>query len=76
LAETKLAAWFVRQIGLLYAVEKLLREQKAGPRLRAAMRNWQSRLVLEQLRRAMELVRRRTLLQGLLGKAIDYALKR
>jgi len=30
LEETKLAAWFVRQIGLLYAVEKKLREQKAG----------------------------------------------
>ena len=38
LAETKLAAWFVRQIGQLYAVEKKLREQKAGPQLRAAMR--------------------------------------
>ncbi len=76
LAESRLAAWLVRQIGLLYAVEKLLREQKAGPRLRAAMRNWQSRPVLERLRRAMELVRRRTLPQGLLGKAIDYALKR
>ncbi len=76
LAESRLAAWFVRQIGLLYAVEKLLREKKAGPRLRAAMRNWQSRPVLERLRRAMELVRRRTLPQGLLGKAIEYALKR
>ena len=42
LAETRLAAWFVRQIGLLYAVEKHLREKKAGPRLRAAMRNWQT----------------------------------
>jgi hypothetical protein len=40
------------------------------------MRNWQSRPVLERLRRVMELVRRRTLPQGLLGKAIDYALKR
>jgi transposase len=76
LAESKLAAWFVHQIGLLYAVEKRLREKKAGPRLRAAMRNWQSRPVLERLRRAMELVRRRTLPQGLLGQAIDYALKR
>lgn len=76
LAETKLAAWFVRQIGLLYAVEKKLREQKAGPALRQAMRMWQSRPVLARLHRAMELVRRRTLPQGLLGQAIDYALKR
>src|SRR5271168_3827509 len=76
LAETKLAAWFVRQIGQLYAVEKKLREQKAGPQLRAAMRVWQSQPVLNRLHRAMELIRRKTLPQGLLGQAIDYALKR
>jgi transposase len=76
LAESKLAAWYIRQIGQLYAVEKRLRETKAGPRLRAAMRTWQSRPVLERLHRAMELVRQRTLPQGLLGQAIDYALKR
>ena len=76
LAESKPAAWFVRQIGLLYAVEKKVREQNAGPQLRAAMRVWQSAPVLERLYRAMELIRRKTLLQGLLGQAIDYALKR
>jgi transposase len=76
LAETKLAAWFVRQIGLLYVVEKRLREKKAGPALRQAMRAWQSQPVLARLHRAMELVRRKTLPQGLLGQAIDYALKR
>jgi transposase len=76
LTESKLAAWFVRQIGLMYAVEKELREKKAGPQLRAAIRTWQSRPILERLRRAMELVRERTLPQGLLGQAIDYALKR
>jgi transposase len=76
LAETKLAAWFLGQIGQLYALEKKLREQKAGPQLRAAMRVWQSRPVLTRLHRGMELVRRQTLPQGLLGHAIDYALKR
>jgi transposase len=75
LAETKLAAWFVGQIGQLYGVEKKLREQKAGPQLRAAARAWQSRPVLARLHRAMELIRRKTLPQGLLGQAIDYALK-
>ena len=65
------------QIGQLYGVEKKLREKKAGPQLRAAMRRWQSRPVLARLHRAMELVRRRTLpIKGLLGQAIDYALKR
>jgi hypothetical protein len=76
LVETKLAVWFVRQIGLLYAVEKKLREQKTGPALREAMRAWQSQPVLTRLHRAMELTRRKTLPQGLLGQAIDYALKR
>ena len=76
LGESKLAAWFVRQIGLLYAVEKKLRRQKAGPALRQAVRAWQSRPVLERLQRAMQLVRQRTLPQGLLGQAIDYALIR
>jgi transposase len=76
LAETKLAAWFVSQIGQLYALEKKLREQKAGPALREAMRAWQSQPVLNRLHRAMELIRRKTLPQGLLGQAIDYTLKR
>jgi transposase len=76
MSESKVAAWFVGQMGQLYAVEKKLRAQKAGPRLRAALRVWQSRPVLARLRRAMELVRGKTLPQGLLGQAIDYALKR
>lgn len=76
LGESKLAAWFVRQIGWLYAVEKKLRRQRAGPRLRQAVRSWQSRPVLERLHRALQLVRVRTLPQGLLGQAIDYALSR
>jgi hypothetical protein len=76
LVESKLAAWFVRQIGLLYMVEKELREKHAGPQLRAAIRTCQSRPILARLRRAMELARGRTLPQGLLGQAIDYALKR
>jgi hypothetical protein len=42
LSESKKAAWFVRQIGLLYAVEKELREKNAGPKLRAAIRTWQN----------------------------------
>jgi transposase len=76
LGEGRLAAWFVGQIGLLYGVEKHLRQHRAGPQLRAAVRVWQSRPVLVRLRRAMELVRRRVLPQSLLGQALDYALGR
>lgn len=76
LGEGRLAAWFVGQIGKLYAVEKHLREQNAGPQLRAAVRAWQSRPILERLRRAMAVVRRRVLPKSQLGQAIDYTLSR
>jgi len=76
LGEGRAAAWIVGQIGLLYAVEKTLREQPAGPQLRAAMRAWQSRPILARLRRALEAVRRRVLPQSRLGQAIDYSLSR
>jgi transposase len=76
LVEGRSAAWLVGQIGKLYAVEKHLREQYAGPQLRAAVRAWQSRPILERLRRAMEVVRRRVLPKSLLGQAIDYTLAR
>ena len=76
LGEGRSAAWLVGQIGRLYAVEKQLREQQAGPQLRAAARAWQSRPILERLRRALEIVRRRVLPKSLLGQAIDYTLAR
>jgi len=76
LGEGRSAAWLVGQIGRLYAVEKQLREQKAGSQLRAAVRAWQSRPILERLRRALEIVRRRVLPKSLLGQAIDYTLAR
>jgi transposase len=76
LGEGRAAAWIVGQIGQLYAVEKALREHRAGPDLRAAVRLWQSQPVLLRLRRALELIRRRVLPKSLLGHAIDYTLSR
>jgi len=76
LGEGRAAAWLVGQIGRLYAVEKQLRQQQAGPQLRAAVRTWQSRPILNRLRRALEAVRRRVLPKSLLGQAIDYTLAR
>jgi len=72
----KLVAWFMKQIGLLYQVERELRRQKAGPKLRQAVRQWQSQPVLDRLQRAMRRVRERALPAGRLGQAIEYALKR
>lgn len=49
LAETKLAAWFIYQIGLLYDLERVLREQEARAALWQAMRVLWSHSVLKRL---------------------------
>jgi transposase len=46
------AAWLLGQIQQLYAVEARLREQRAGPDLRAACRASQSKPVVQRLERA------------------------
>lgn len=76
LSESKVAAWFVRQIGLMYWVEKELRQKRAGPKLRQAVRAWQTKPILERLHKAMKLVRQRVLPEGALGQALQYALSR
>ena len=74
--EGRVAAWILGQIGQLYAVEKTLRAECAGPKLRTAVRAWQSRPVLARLRRALERVRHRVLPKSLLGQAVAYTLLR
>jgi transposase len=70
------AGWIMRQIQHLYRIESALREQKAGPSLRQAVRAQQSRPILERIKKALVLFKanRRHLPQSLLGQAIDYAL--
>jgi len=70
------AGWFMRQIQHLYRIESALREKKAGPRLRQAVRSHQSQPILERLKKALVLFKasRRHLPQSLLGQAIEYAL--
>jgi transposase len=70
------AAWFLGQIQQLYAVEAALRQQRAGPRLRAARRAHHSQPVVQRLERALVRLKasRRHLPQSLLGQAIDYTL--
>jgi transposase len=72
----KTAGWILRQIQHLYRVEAKLREQKAGPKLREAVRAHESKPIVERLVRAMVLLKSsgRHLPQSLLGIAIDYAL--
>jgi transposase len=69
------AAWILGQIQQLYAVEAALRQQRAGPRLRAAQRAWQSQPVIQRLGKALLALKasHRYLPQSLLGQALDYA---
>ncbi len=70
------SAWILRQIGHLYEVERGLRENRAGPRLREAERIRRSQPILERIHRALIRFQksRRHLPKSLMGKAIRYAL--
>jgi hypothetical protein len=66
----------VRQIQHLYQIESRLREQRAGPRLRLAVRAHQSRPLLNRIHQALARLKlaRRYLPQSPLGSALDYTL--
>lgn len=72
----KTAGWMMRQIQHLYRVEARLREQRAGPKLREAVRAHESRPIVQRLERALLRLKssRKHLPQSLLGIALDYAL--
>ena len=72
----KTAGWILRQIQHLYRVEVRLREEKAGPQWRAAVRASESKPIVERLERALIRLKSsgRHLPQSLLGSAMDYAL--
>jgi len=70
------AGWVVRQLGHLYALEKGLRQVRAGPRLREAMRTCEAAPVLRRLHTMLTKWQERVLPQSLVGKAITYALER
>ena len=68
------SAWILGQIGQLYRIERRLRESRAGPALRAAVRQSESRPVLNRLHKLMIRIRDAHRPQSLTGKAILYAL--
>lgn len=70
------AGWMLLQIQHLYRIEKQLREAKAGPQQRQAVRASQSRMITERIHRALSRIKLkgRQLPQSALGKAIDYTL--
>jgi transposase len=70
------AGWLLRQIQHLYRIEAELREQRAGPRLRQAVRAAESQFTVRRLERAFIRLKSsgRYLPQSLLGLALDYDL--
>jgi transposase len=70
----KLVAWILRQIAHLYRIESQLREAKAGPALREAVRASQSRMIHRRLKAVIDRLALRAILpKSKLGKAIRYA---
>lgn len=69
-----LAGWLLNQIGLLYGIEKTLREQKAGPRLRQSVRSAQSGMILARIKRVLDKKATCFLPRSQMGAAISYTL--
>jgi transposase len=72
----RIAGWLLLQIKNIYAIEARLRTNRAGPRLRQAIRSSQSRIIFHRLHCALVRLTksRRYLPQSAMGKAISYAL--
>ena len=66
--------WILKQIGLLYRWEEQLRQIRAGPGDREAMRASHHRMVVRRLHRALNRLQSRYLPQSPMGQAISYAL--
>ena len=72
----RLAGWWLNQIQHLYRIEARLREQRAGPALRAAVRASESRPIVKRIERTLLKLKAsgRQLPQSPLGTAMDYTL--
>jgi transposase len=70
------AYWILIQMQHLYRVEERLREQRAGPRLREAVRSSQARPVMERIYNFLNKLQENKshLPQSAMGRAISYAL--
>ena len=66
--------WVLLQIANLYQIERALREERAGPALRAAVRAAQSAPIVRRIRAALVRLRPRHLPQSAPGRAIAYTL--
>ena len=70
----QVAGWILNQIGILYGWEEQLRQSRAGPGEREALRASHSRMVMQRLRRALDKLAPGYLPKSPMGQAISYAL--
>jgi hypothetical protein len=68
------AGWVLRQIQHLYRLEAVLRQNRAGRRLREALRSSESRMIVERLGLVLEKMQPKTFPKSLVGEAIAFAL--
>jgi transposase len=72
----QIAGWLLRQIQHLYQAEAELRKNRAGPKLRSAVRASTHRIIHQRIQRCLVRLKvsRRYLPKSNMGQAIDYAL--
>ena len=70
------SGFIIRQIQQLYRIERELRESRAGPRVKQAVRATHSRMISERIQRVLKRLQERgkQLPKSALGRAIDYTL--
>ncbi len=73
----RLVAWILRQLAHLYHIEERLRDAKAGPAMREAVRAAESRMIHRRIKKVVDklALRRSILPKSKLGKAIQYAIR-
>lgn len=71
------ACWILVQMQHLYQIEQRLREQRAGPRLREAVRSAEARPIMNRIYKLLAKLQLRNayLPQSAMGQAIGYALQ-
>lgn len=72
--DPQIAGFFLKHIQNLYRIEERLRRRRAGPALRLAVREAESRPIFLRLQEALLAVKARYLPKSAMGKAISYAL--
>jgi transposase len=72
--DPRVAGFLLKHIQNLYRIERRLRRHRAGPALRQAVREAESRPIFLRLQKTLLTVKARYLPKSALGKAIAYAL--